>query len=461
MAARRQHTARTAAAVVLNRFDPRRDYAAALLEKEFPRLGVTAERQRASDLVFGTVRNLRAIDRIISKLGGCPTKRTAGISLAILRVGVYELLYCPNSPEHAIVNEAVESAKVLAGTRQVGFVNAVLREVTRRIADRRAALASSPTKRTLPQDDSAGCEFTIEILPDPAEQPVEYLSKAFSLPEWLVREWLGQFGFERAKSVCLASNRRPALYVRANTLKTTADKLLEIFHAERISAEIVEEQMIRVQSPAAIWKLPGFAEGLFSVQDLTASQAVRLLKPKTQWRILDLCAAPGGKTTQLAELTAEAAEIVATDIDSKRLKMVEENITRLGISSVKVVPWAELDGEVKHNGLFDCVVLDVPCSNSGVLSRRPEVRHRINKGLIEKLAAIQYQLLHKAAQLLHAGGKICYSTCSIQRTENNDMIARFIAERPFAVEIEQLMLPSAETDRDGGYVALLSNGRKS
>ncbi|HUV64457.1 MAG TPA: methyltransferase domain-containing protein, partial [Sedimentisphaerales bacterium] len=197
---------------------------------------------------------------------------------------------------------------------------------------------------------------------------------------------------------------------------------------------------------------PGFAEGEFTVQDITASGAVKLLDPQPGWTILDLCAAPGTKTTQLAEATGDSATIIATDIDSRRLEMVKENIARLGIKSVDVVPYREL-----LDSKFDCVLLDVPCSNAGVLAKRVEARYRISPEGIRALVKIQAELLGTAALMLKPHGKICYSTCSIQKAENAELVRGFLRENPaFALESEDLTLPSAEgLDHDGGYAAIL------
>ncbi|MEK7992957.1 MAG: methyltransferase domain-containing protein, partial [Planctomycetota bacterium] len=175
--------------------------------------------------------------------------------------------------------------------------------------------------------------------------------------------------------------------------------------------------------------------------------------------MLDLCAAPGTKTTQLAEATGDSATIIATDIDSRRLEMVKENIARLGMKSVDVVPYEEIFNskfEIR-NSEFDAVLLDVPCSNTGVLAKRVEARYRISPEAIRTLLKIQAELLGMAALMLKPHGKICYSTCSIQKAENSELVRDFLKEnRTFEIESEDLTLPSAESlDHDGGYAAIL------
>jgi len=462
-------SARTIATTVLNKFDadPKQDYAGPILNKL---LRQTSEKQRATDLVLGTIRNRSAIDMVIAKLADCPAERIPAKLLNIIRIGAYELIYSPQTAEYAIVNEAVENAKAIAGKKQTGFVNALLRQITRHIQNRQIPLSDANTQRTLPQTPSTGCEFDTDILPNPKDSPADFLSAAFSLPEWLVNIWLAEFGFEKVRQVCFASNRRPSIYIRPNTLKTTTQQLTEKFRQANIDFEIsADKSMIKLKSPRAVTELPGFAEGLFSVQDITASQPVRLLNPQPEWTILDLCAAPGTKTTQLAELTGDRAKIIATDIDPRRLEKVKENTTRLNISSVKTVAYENLKKTSAEIGPFDCILLDVPCSNTGVLAKRPEVRLRITPKAIAKLAKIQGEMLETATAMIKPKGKICYSTCSILKAENNELIKDFLQKnRCFKLESELLTLPSAilhqlgvslssigAGDHDGGYVAIL------
>jgi 16S rRNA (cytosine967-C5)-methyltransferase len=458
----KQKSARTIAIDVLNRYNPKRDYAGPILNKL---LSQTDQKQRATDLVLGTIRNRRAIDTVITAFTGRPIERIPDKLLNIIRIAAYELIYSPTTGQHAIVNEAVENAKILSGKKQVGFVNAVLRQITRHITNRQIQLPQADSRCTLAVTPVTGCEFDKDFLPDPEALPADYLSTVCSLPKWLVTDWLGEFGAELARQICLASNRRPSVYLRPNSLKTTTKDLAEKFQQADIDFEIVdvrcsmpdtrrvssierdpalrepnqESSIIKIKSPRAVTQLPGFAEGLFTVQDITASQAVRILKPRSDWTILDLCAAPGVKTTQLAEATGDSASIIATDIDSERLKKVKENTTRLGINSVDIVPYEELP-----YSKFDCVLLDVPCSNTGVLARRIEARYRVTPTAIKKLIKTQSELLNTAAQMLKPHGIICYSTCSIQKDENNDLVRDFLQKNHnFELESERLTLPSA------------------
>jgi 16S rRNA (cytosine967-C5)-methyltransferase len=494
MAGQKLKSARSIAAEVLNRCDPKRNYAGTILD------GLrheTDQSQRATDLVFGTLRNRRAIDTVIATFSSRPVKRIQGWLLNIIRVGTYELIYSPSTEQYAIVNEAVMNVKASGSAKQAGFVNAVLRQITRHINDRQWAwpscgvpLLRADVKRTLVADAVTGCQFDTEFLPEARTNPIEYLSTVFSLPKWLVIDWIAEFDEEITRRICLASNRRPSVYIRPNRLRTTIEDLAEKMDAAEVDFEVVdirysipdtrykildarresrienqESRMIlhgmpygRVKCPRDVIQLPGFSEGLFTIQDISASIPVRVLKnlklKNLNLKFLDLCAAPGTKTTQLAEVTGDSAKIIATDINNKRLEMVKENIARLGINSVDVVPYEEL---LNSQSRFDCVLLDVPCSNSGVLARRIEARYRINPQAVKELAQIQSKLLGTAAEMLKPGGKICYSTCSIQKNENSEQIENFLKiNQNFSLELERLTLPSTEDfDHDGGYVAIV------
>lgn len=461
MAGQKLKSARSIAAEVLNRCDPKRNYAGTILDSLRHE---TDQSQRATDLVFGTLRNRRAIDTVIATFSGRPVKRIQSGLLNIIRIGTYELIYCPSTEQYAIVNEAVINAKSARGrlapasgsAKQAGFVNAVLRQVGRHINNREVPLLGADVKRTLIADAVTGCQFDSDFLPDSETHLSEYLSTVFSLPKWLLAGWLAEFGEELTMRICLASNRRPSVYIRPNRLRTTMEALVEKLHTVEVGFEIIDDAgMIGIRSPHDVTQLPGFSEGLFTVQDIAASQSVKLLDPMAGWTILDLCAAPGTKTTQVAEVTGDSAKIIATDINNRRLEMVKENIVRLGINNITILPY---DDVLNGPSRFDCVLLDVPCSNTGVLARRIETRYRISSETINELARIQGELLETAAEMLKPGGIICYSTCSIQKTENSEQIENFLKiNQNFSLESELLTLPSAEGfDHDGGYVAILA-----
>lgn len=449
-------TARALAANVLNRFNIRRYDAAKILHKLLPQ---TAERKTATDLVFGVIRNRRCIDMVITKVGSVPTERIPQKSLNILRIAAYELIFCPDTPQYAIVNEAVKQAGLLAGKKNTAFVNAVLRQITRTITHRSISLSQSEAEKTVPQTPLQGCQLGPDLLPNPKNFPAEYLSKTFSLPKWLVQSWLDDFGEKNARRICFASNRRPSIYIRPNVLKTTGQDLAQKFRDENIDFELLSaESMIRLKTHCPVTELPGFEQGLFVVQDLTASEVVKHLAPESGWLIADICAAPGTKTTQMAELMRDKGKIIATDIDIKRLQKVAENCERLGITIVNTITYDNLRDSLSKIGALDAVLVDAPCSNSGVLAKRHEVRFRINEKSIQALMKTQKKLLKFAANLITTNATICYSTCSLQKQENSDLVKDFLSENTsFDLVFERLTLPSAgPPDYDGGYFAIIA-----
>ncbi len=397
------------------------------------------------------------IDMVITKFADCPIKRIPAKILNVIRIGAYELIYSAQTPEYAIVDEAVENAKTIAGKKPTSFVNAVLRQIERNIKNRQAQITKNDIQKTLPRIETVGCQFNIDILPDSDTDPAGYLSAAFSLPKWLIEQWISEFGFEQTLQICFASNRRPSVYLRVNQLKATSQQLIENFKEADIEAEIVEDFIIKIRNPQAVTELPGFTEGLFTVQDLTAYKIVKKINPQSDWTILDPCAAPGGKTTHLAEATNDKAKIIATDINNKRLGKLKENIQRLNLNSINVIDYENIKTITAEFGSLDCILLDVPCSNTGVLAKRPEARYRIKPNALKELTKIQAELLQSAGSMIKPKGKVCYSTCSIQSCENSDIIKNFLNKNTdFKLELEHTILPSAkEPDHDGGYLAII------
>jgi 16S rRNA (cytosine967-C5)-methyltransferase len=278
------------------------------------------------------------------------------------------------------------------------------------------------------------------------------------MPSLLIREWLDEFGVDALKQICIASNRRSSIYLRPNTIKINTYHLAEMLTAGKVQNEITpDEKMLKLIRPGSITKIPGFDKGLFTVQNLSAAKAVDAMEPKAGWKILDLCSAPGTKTTQLAELTEDKAKIFATDIDATRLEKVKENAQRLGLSGIEVFDYSQLSQIAEQQGPFDAVLIDVPCSNTGVLAKRPEVRLRIKQKSVENLMLKQAELLKTASDLVKRGGIICYSTCSIMKSENQQQVQNFISENStLQLVTEELILPSAEEfDHDGGYYAVI------
>jgi 16S rRNA (cytosine967-C5)-methyltransferase len=449
-------TARNTAWKALNQCDILRHDTAAVLNQLLSRSDRPAQ---ATDIVFGVIRNRAAIDRVLTQCASIDSDRVKPSQWNLLRIGVYELVYAPDTADYAIINEAVELAAKAGSKKAGGFINAVLRNVQRAIQNRQTPYTSDNRRRMIPQTPQSGCLFKNELLPDPDKETTQYFSTAFSMPQLLVNEWLRAFGTEQTREICFASNRHPSVIAQPNTLWVTTEALSKKLDNEHLSNERFED-VLRIRGTGKMNTSRAYLEGLFYIQDTTASEAVKLLEPQPDWTVLDLCAAPGGKCAALAMGMRDQGMILATDIDAKRLGHVRENAKRLRLQSVEIVPHNRAEHATQKQKRLDAIVLDVPCSNTGVLARRVEARWRWKPEAVAALQKIQQDLLKQAAALARPGTKILYSTCSIQPGENQHQVQRFLFEhKQFSLLSEKLTLPTSATeitcDHDGGYAALL------
>ena len=452
-------TARKTTWLVLNQCDITRHDTAELLNKYLPKTDRPAQ---ATDIVFGVLRNRLAIDYIIKKCGSIEPQHVKPALWNLLRIGTYEIVYAPKTAEYAILNEAADLARQKGTTRTVGFINAVLRAVQKSIVCRQTPLSQAGRQQILPQDEQTGCAFTTAILPNPEKEPTNYYSIAFSLPTWLISQWLDIYGDEKTRHICFASNRHPSVVAQPNSLCTTAEKLAAQLANEGIECDInAEKTMLCIKHAGQITKIQAFWDGFFTIQDPTAAEAMKLLHPKPGWTIVDLCAAPGGKSIALAMLMQDNGTILATDNDMTRLQKIRQNVERMRLNAIEVVPAHRIEQKIQKLKALDAIVLDVPCSNTGVLARRVEARWRLQKKNIKYLLKTQMRLLQQAAGLCQHNTHIVYSTCSIQPEENQQQIQQFLSQHSsFTLIREKLTLPVLKIkslfDHDGGYVAVLA-----
>jgi 16S rRNA (cytosine967-C5)-methyltransferase len=419
-----------------------------------PRLGA-ADRGLLAELVYGSIRHRLTLDSILERFSRTPLERLDYPVHEILRTALYQIVFLDRIPPAAAVNEAVQSAKALHFKSAAPFVNAVLRNVLRDIADRAAEQPAAP-RRAVYRRPGSWCNLRSDVLPSPDGAPAEFIARSYSHPQWLVERWLKRFGREEATAFCRAGNAVPATIIRVNSLRTSATDLLARFSAAGVWAEPGGlPAAIRLPGHVHVEQLPGFAEGLFTVQDEGAMQVAPFLSPRPGQRALDLCAAPGGKTTHLAELMRDEGTIVAVDISVERMKLVEEGLRRLGLKSAQALVLDAARSEGLPEALrasFDAVLLDAPCSNTGVLSRRPEARWRLDAETVAECARRQRDLLRSAASAMKSGAALVYSTCAIEPEENDRLVRAVLAEDPkLRLDKERLLLPSMSSG--GGYMA--------
>ena len=401
--------------------------AGTLLSKALPQLS-GPDRGLCQELVLGVIRRLATLDWLIEqKTDG---RRQQPLAQTLLRLGLYQIFFLDRVPDHAAVNEMVNIARQHDLDRQSGFINAVLRNCLR---EREAWV-----KR-------------LEELRE--RQP----AIGYSHPQWLVQRWQGRWADCRP---LLEWNNQPSpIYARRNTLRATVGELEAQWESEEIIFEAATFPwlgaglMYRIEvngSPAA---LTSFEEGKFYIQDPSTLASIQELDPRSGENILDLCAAPGGKATAIAQRMQDSGSVLATDIDDTRLTRLRENIDRLGITCIQPMPLHRVD--LNTAGPFDRVLVDAPCSNTGVMRRRVEVRWRLRARELPVLARKQLDLLKRAAKLLKPGGVLVYSTCSLETEENEEVIETFLKiHRHYRQETARTITPMKD-GVDGAFVARL------
>lgn len=396
---------RQLASEILDKVDSRKAYADILLDRAL-RTANLNERDRAllNELTYGTLRWRGNIDGRLRQYLRRPLTKTDPLIRNLLRVTFYQLLFLNKIPDYAAVNEAAQLAKVHGGAKTAGFVNGVLRNFLR-------------------EKDRANDNF------DKCESAAR-LAVTCSHPEWLVRRWLDEFGPDSTRALLLANNERAPLILRVNSLKITRAELLQRLANAGVSASATRcsPQAVRVVSGGAVEKLPGFAEGLFQVQGEASQLVGYLLSPLPGERILDACAAPGGKSTHIAELMKDEGEVVAIDNSPRGVEKIRDNATRLDLKSLRIL---RADASEELNGLklgsFDRILIDAPCSGFGTLRGQPEIKWHRNESDIQRLSRFQSKILHRVAGYLKPGGVIVYATCTLTRDENERMVEFFLA----------------------------------
>ncbi len=436
------------------------------------------DRNLSRELAFGVYRREITLDALLGHLVTRPLENIEPPLKTLLRLGLYQLFFAEQIPPHAAVHETVELAKKVGRLRWSGFVNGILRGATRLITDDYTDVAAPDALPVSSPDDRLRFRrLTKPVFPNPATDFPGYFQRAYGFPAWLAARWCARWTPDELHRLGLWHRSPPPMFLRMNRLKTTRDDLLAQFQHAGLNAvpalqsrgwqprssdlpRSTENENPRIPSAALevlsggrIEDWPGYAEGLFSVQDLTAMQAAPRLAPTPGSRVLDLCAAPGGKSCHLAELMDDTGEVLAVDVTPVRLNRIVENTQRLGLKSVHALLVSE-DGHDLPRGPFDYILADVPCSNTGVIGRRPEVDRLLTPESILELSRLQSELLRRAARLLKPGGRLLYSTCSIEVEENEHVVTEFLQQHPSFELIEsEWLLPGSPAD--GGYQALL------
>lgn len=404
---------------LLERIERERSYADILVDRALAGSSLKGpDRGLLNDLVFGVLRRRGTLDHIIGSCSSMAVNRLERRVLNLLRIGLYQICYLDRIPSSAAVNETVNLSKALA-PKASGFINAVLRR-----ADR---------------------EWESLPWPDREHDAAAFVAARHSLPRWLAEKWICQLGPAEAEALAGALNETPQLTVRVNTLRISRDDLLCRLRDEGVQAEAAgySPDGIRVLSPVRPAALCGFSEGLLTVQDEASQLASLFLSPLPGESVLDVCAAPGGKATHLAQLMANRGLVVACDRDLRKLPRIEDAARRLGTSIIRT---QLLDASLPLNELaerrFDRILVDAPCTGLGVLRRNPEAKWRLAAHDVVRMARLQAAILKNASHVLADGGALLYSTCSVSTEENEGVIKDFLSENgDFMIEDLRTVVP--------------------
>ena len=353
-----------------------------------------------SEIVYGVITWKLTIDEIIKKYSKIRLKKISPWILDILRLSIYQIVFLDKIPKSAAVNEGVNLAKRYGHRSSSGFANAILRKVEK-------------------QDYE-----DFKNIKDEKER----LSKQYSMPLWIIEELMGEgLELEKIEEICISSNIRPKVSIRINTLKTNKEDLKHILENENIKAtDGILKDFLVLDKAKNIEKLESFKNGLFTVQDEAAGLTSLILDPKKGESILDACSSPGGKTTYIAQLVENEGQIIAFDIHEHRTRLVEQNAKRLGVNIIETKVQDASKFEEKYVNKFDKILLDVPCLGIGVLKRKPDIKWQKKKEDVKEISEIQYKILENCTKYLKPKGELVYSTCSILKEENENLIKRFL-----------------------------------
>lgn len=392
----------------------------------------------ATELIYGTIQRLNTIDWVLNKFLKGNSKDIELWVKNLLRISIYQIMYLDRVPSHAIVNEAVKIAKMHGHRGIVSMVNGVLRNIIR-----------SKDELVVPNN-----------LKD-----YERISIEFSHPEWIVKRFIDDYGLSEAKEICIDNNIAPYNSLRVNTLKISREDMLDLLKTDfedntNIVFSPLSKQGIRIKGGGNLATTHWYKEGYFTIQDESSMLVADVLNPKPYMTILDATAAPGGKTTQIAEIMQNKGKIIASDIHKHKINLIEEHQKRLGIDIIETVSIDARKLSEKYEGIFDCILLDVPCSGLGVIRRKPELKWTKSENDITNLIGLQESILDSVSSLLKSGGVLVYSTCTMTKEENQNMVYKFIDKHSDFLLDKSLSsyLPeivNQTTDTNNGMVQIL------
>ena len=393
------------------------------------------ERAFLTRLAEGTIEHMLEMDFIINSFSKVKVKKMKPLIRNLLRMSVYQLKYMDSIPDAAVCNEAVKLAKKRGFGQLRGFVNGVLRNIAR---------------------DLANLNY-----PDPKHEPVSYLEVTYSIPAWMASKWMESYGFEKAEAICASFLVQKPITIRTNLLRITPQELAERLGKEGVTVHPVQhlDYAFEIEGFDYLNGLESFNEGLFYVQDISSMMVAEAAAPEKGNYIIDVCAAPGGKSSHLAEKMSGTGMVEARDLTEYKVSLIEENIERHGLTNMKAV---QMDATILDEASVekaDVLICDLPCSGLGVLGKKTDIRYKMTTEKQENLVQLQREILDTVWSYVKKGGTLVYSTCTIHKNENEGNVAWFLDKHPeFELVSQEQMLPG-ETYHDGFFIAKLK--RKS
>lgn len=408
-----------------------KNYSNISINKNFKDIDISdQEKGLATELIYGVIENKYYLNYIIDKLSKIKSKKMSTYVKISLWLGIYQILFLDSIKDHAAVNESVALIKKY-DKKSSGFVNAILRNVIR-------------NKENIMEIDK--------------KDIVEYLSIKYSYNQWLIRKWIEEFGQEFTEDLLEANSEKPNLYIRANTLKINRDELINKLREQGIDCNKVNgiDEAIIVKNLKNIENNKLFKEGYFTVQDISSMLVGKVANPKEEKLVLDVCSAPGGKTTHLGTIMKNTGQVISRDIFDHKLKLINNTIKRLGLKNIKVENFDALNIDENSIDKFDYVICDVPCSGMGIIKRKPEIKFKKEEE-IKDLPIIQKKILNNASKYVKLGGNLIYSTCTIHDEENINIVKEFlnINDNFELVPIDEVNVDLDNQDK--GYIKIYPN----
>lgn len=393
------------------------------------------ERAFLTRVAEGTIQTMIELDYIINQYSKVKVNKMKPVIRNILRMSVYQMKYMDSVPDAAACNEAVKLARKKGFSSLSGFVNGVLRNISRNPA--------------------------IE-LPNKERNPVSYYSVMYSMPEWLVELWSRDYGVEVMERILRAFMQEAPITIRTNLAKITSEELAEKLENEGVTVKKIEikdtpglDYAFMISGFDYLNALPSFQEGLFYVQDISSMMVAELAAPKKGDYIIDVCAAPGGKSTHLAEKLQGSGMVEARDLTEYKIGLIEDNIARHQCANMKAIQMDAIVFDEASVGKADIVIADLPCSGLGVMRKKTDIKYKMTTEKMASLVELQRNMLHTVCNYVKEGGILIYSTCTIHRGENEENVSWFIKEHPeFELQIQQQIFPQEEFG-DGFFVAKL------